>query len=367
LKWSKSNLSFKIKQFDAGKQTLTLSRSMNQNPNTNARVSLNGHPTAYHSGETLLQLCRRENVAIPALCFSEQLKPLGSCRLCLVEVDGVIVSSCSTPARAGQQIDTQTLQLQRLRKTVFALLLSTVSEELSPEMIVSMKLCECEAKPVDLQLSAPPLPKVPIRRKPVHSYIQENFERCIVCLRCVKVCEEVVGCNVLGTQKRSIDLAVRPKMEGDWLKSGCVTCGLCLDECPTGAIRAPTLALPDKRFMSQISAHDNPSEKKKNDIFHFLASRISEKFPEQNEGICLHPHDAKALKIIDLSPVEITLKGQTFRLNAILTVRTPEGVVHAMTRNEDILKFENLQTETRVRPLSTAEVKLPPDESFEIR
>lgn len=198
------------------------------------RVTVNGVALGSKPSCTILDLLRREGTTIPTLCDDSRLSPAGSCRLCLVRVEGFnrAVPACATPLADGMNIQTHTPELEKFRRSVLKLLLDNQPNT----AVISGPETELQRYARQYGLGA----RVGADRQSAvidnsHPYISVDTSRCILCSRCVRICNELQGNFVWQIGGRGKDSYL--SHDGPSLiESPCVSCGACVDTCPTGAL-----------------------------------------------------------------------------------------------------------------------------------
>ncbi|HTV18059.1 MAG TPA: formate dehydrogenase subunit alpha [Polyangiaceae bacterium] len=181
---------------------------------------------AVEAAGSVLDACRRAGADVPAFCHDDRLPAAGHCRACLVEVDGRVVAACTTRARPGQCIVTDSPRLREYRRDLGELMLS----EAQPGGAVGTELATLGATGARYSL-----PARAGRRDTTHSHLRLNLERCILCRQCVRVCEEVQGRFVFALAGRGAETRLAWS-EGPFSRSSCVACGACVQACPSGAL-----------------------------------------------------------------------------------------------------------------------------------
>lgn len=189
--------------------------------------------------ETILQVARENGIRIPSLCYLEGLSIWGACRLCLVQLKGNprLLSACSTRVAEGMEVYTNTPQLQRYRKMIVELLFAERNHICS--VCVSNGHCELQALAQECGVDHV---RVPYRCAPYsvdssHDSFRVDHNRCILCTRCVRVCDEVEGAHTWDVMGRGIDCRVITDLNAPWGTSEtCTGCGKCVQVCPTGAL-----------------------------------------------------------------------------------------------------------------------------------
>ena len=197
-------------------------------------IVIDGKTVRAAEGDTILTVARQNRIHIPTLCYLEKLLPIGSCRLCVVEVEGYEkpVTACTTNAVEGMAVRTNTPQLRDMRKEILSFILLT--HPLDCRLCDIGGRCVLENLVKEYGVEAPPykIPKAPREPKPYATpAITYRQDRCISCSRCVRACREVVGRSVLDLVGSGIGSAmevVAPER--------CISCGECLSVCPVGAL-----------------------------------------------------------------------------------------------------------------------------------
>jgi NADH dehydrogenase/NADH:ubiquinone oxidoreductase subunit G len=211
-----------------------------------AVISVNGRPVSAPEGSTLLQAAASAGVHIPTLCNHPRLPyHPGTCRVCLVEVDGKLRPACTTPVEGGMRVATDTAQ-DSVRGT---LALLRAGHPASCKSCNASNMCEFKGLLQRYSAEDSPLGSLPAchRDRPnelygdlsgsrVHSAIAVDLDKCVKCGRCVTACQEVQQMNVLGWMGRGRDRHPGVVPPGALSASKCIECGQCSVVCPTGSI-----------------------------------------------------------------------------------------------------------------------------------
>lgn len=202
-------------------------------------LTINGHQVSGLASETILEVARANDLAIPTLCSLEGLSNRGSCRLCLVEIMGNPrpQPACVTPIQEGMVVQTHSEQLHQYRRQIIELLLS----ERNHVCAVCVANGHCELQDLAQEHGIDHI-EFPYRYPALtvdasHSRFVLDHNRCILCTRCVRVCAEIEGAHTWDVKNRGIRSLLVADFDTPWgTSTTCTGCGKCVQVCPTGAL-----------------------------------------------------------------------------------------------------------------------------------
>ena len=202
-------------------------------------VKINGREVAVPAGSTILEAARIAGIQIPTLCYLKEINEIGACRICVVEVKGArsLVAACVFPVNEGMEIFTNTPKVIESRRMTLKLLLSNHKKEcLSCVRSGSCELQKlCHDYGIDDENAFEGVKsRYAIDASASHMY--RDNEKCILCRRCVAVCEKNQAVAVIGANARGFDTHIGCAFEKPLGEVGCISCGQCITVCPTGAL-----------------------------------------------------------------------------------------------------------------------------------
>jgi bidirectional [NiFe] hydrogenase diaphorase subunit len=224
-------------------------------------LKIDGRDIAARPDETILEAARENNISIPTLCNLEGLSALGGCRLCLVALKDAdrLVPACTTRVEEGMHIATHDARIDGYRRMILELLFAERNHVCS--VCVSNGRCELQglAQSFGLTHLTVPyrFPRLPVDAS--HDRFVIDHNRCILCTRCVRVCDEVEGAHTWDVMGRSVDACVITDLGEAWGDSQtCTSCGKCVQVCPTGALfekgRAVSEMVRKRQFLPYLAA-----------------------------------------------------------------------------------------------------------------
>ncbi len=207
------------------------------------RVTIDDRTVEVPAGTSVMRAAAEAGVAVPKLCATDSLKAFGSCRMCLVEVDGArgTPASCTTPCADGMVVHTDTEQVRTLRRNVMELYLSD-----HPSDCEGCARGNCEMQELAHTVGSAevrygiPRPARTATVDDTNPYFDYDPAACIVCSRCVRACGEIQGTFALTVEGRGLESTISPG-GSDFLASECVSCGACVQACPTSALQEKSL------------------------------------------------------------------------------------------------------------------------------
>ncbi len=222
----------------------------------NVRVSIDGRPVEVESGTSIMRAASLADVPVPKLCATDSIEAFGSCRLCLVEVEGRrgLIASCTEPVQDGMKVRTQTPNIERIRRNVMELYIS----DHPLDCLTCSANGDCE-----LQDTAGSVGLREVRYAEGANHLSEAVDasnpyfsfdpsKCIVCSRCVRACEEVQGTYALTIDGRGFESKVATSADS-FIDSECVACGACVQACPTATLMEKSViehGVPDSTVLT---------------------------------------------------------------------------------------------------------------------
>ena len=202
-------------------------------------IKINGFDYQVPAGSTILEAAHSVGIEIPTLCYLKEINAIGACRICVVEVKGArgLVAACVFPVNEGMEIITNSPKVIEARKTTLELILSTHKKEclscVRSGSCELQKLCH-EYGIADENAFAGEVINYDIDASASHMY--RDNEKCILCRRCVAVCDKIQGVSVIGANARGFDTHIGSAFEYQLGDVACISCGQCITACPTGAL-----------------------------------------------------------------------------------------------------------------------------------
>jgi len=222
---------------------------------TLVEVEIDGQRISVPEGTSVMRAAALAGTSIPKLCATDSLKVFGSCRLCLVEIEGRkgYPASCTTQVAAGMKVRTSSDKLAQLRKGVIELYVS--EHPLACDGCPAESHCELQDMAALHGVTGSPFPAdgrtaghgfdeldaAPCATDRSNPYFNFDPELCIVCSRCVRACDEIQGTLALTIQGRGLASKVAASQDDSFLDSECVSCGACVEACPTAALSEKSL------------------------------------------------------------------------------------------------------------------------------
>ena len=226
------------------------------------RLFINGNELEFTPGETILEVARRNDIDIPTLCHLKGAVPTGSCRVCVVEVEGArtLIASCAAPAAKGMVVQTESPKVIESRKMIIQLLLSSgnhncavrgsdgvdwtsfqlkvQADDGSEELCPVWGDCRLQDLAYRYQVSGDTFEgtPTPYPMETVNPFIVRDFSRCILCGRCVQACNDVQVNNAINFGYRGSPTKIVAAEDKPLKESDCVFCGECVQACPVGAL-----------------------------------------------------------------------------------------------------------------------------------
>ncbi len=202
------------------------------------QLTIDGREVRVEEGTTIIQAAKKAGVRIPHLCYREDLQPTTGCRLCVVEVSGVrtLVASCAYPIADKMIVQTTTKRVQDARKQVIEFLLSDHPYDcMTCEKSGS---CKLEKYAYEYGIRKPRFEgarhSYPVRG--LNPFFERDYNKCILCARCVTVMHEVQCCEAVDQTQRGFDTKLAAAFDRNLQQTPCVFCGNCVSVCPVGAL-----------------------------------------------------------------------------------------------------------------------------------
>lgn len=203
------------------------------------RLKIDGEEVTAQEGKTILEVAGDNGIHIPTLCYLSGLSSLGGCRLCLVEVkrSSKLFPACSTPADNGMEVTTSSEKLKKHRRMIVELLLSERTHVCS--VCVANGSCELQDLATELGVDHVRFSREWTMHEvdSTHERLVLDPNRCVLCMRCIRVCDEVEGVHALDLKMRGKDDQIIIDLDEAWGASGsCTSCMKCAKVCPVGAV-----------------------------------------------------------------------------------------------------------------------------------
>lgn len=202
-------------------------------------LKIDGRDVSARAEETILEVAQENGIYIPTLCFLEGLTPIGACRMCLVEVKGSrrLLPACVTRVEEGMEVTTASERLTAYRRMILELIFSERNHTCS--VCVSNGHCELQHLAEELGMDHVRVPyrypQLPVDASHHRFVIDHN--RCILCTRCVRVCDEIEGAHTWDVMGHGYEARVITDLNQPWqMSETCTSCGKCVHVCPTGAL-----------------------------------------------------------------------------------------------------------------------------------
>jgi formate dehydrogenase major subunit len=217
-------------------------------------LTVDGVEVTVPTGTSVLHAAREAGIRVPTLCATDSLKAFGSCRMCLVEVDGRkgCPASCTTPAESGMVVHTQSPKLAALRRNVMELYIS----DHPLDCLTCAANGDCELQEMagavglrEVRYGMTGANHLQAEKDESNPYFTFDPSKCIVCSRCVRACDEVQGTFAISITDRGFAAKVTAGINEGFLGSECVSCGACVQACPTATLMEKTVVdhgLPDR-------------------------------------------------------------------------------------------------------------------------
>jgi formate dehydrogenase major subunit len=209
-------------------------------------LTIDGQEVTVPEGTSVMRAAALCDVKIPKLCATDQLEAFGSCRLCLVQIDGMkgLPASCTTPVAAGMKVSTQTQQLADIRRGVMELYIS----DHPLDCLTCPANGHCELQDMagvvglrEVRYGYDGANHLVAEKDSSNPYFTFDAAKCIVCSRCVRACDEQQGTLALTIQGRGFDSKVAAGQDVPFMDSECVSCGACVQACPTATLSEKSL------------------------------------------------------------------------------------------------------------------------------
>ena len=201
------------------------------------QVTIDGREITTVAGKTILEVATENDIRIPTLCHLDGVEDVGACRLCIVDVNGQLVTSCTTQVADGMDVKTQTDAVKAHRRVILELLFAEGNHVCS--FCVSNGHCELQDLACELEMHSVNVPYSYPRNRidATHPKFLIDRDRCVLCGRCVRVCAQVEGAHTWAFAERGSTARVITDLDVDWGDAeSCTSCGKCVESCPTGAI-----------------------------------------------------------------------------------------------------------------------------------
>ena len=207
----------------------------------NLNVNIDGKKIRVREGTTILEAATANGITIPTLCHIKGQVPSGVCRVCVVEVEGsrTMMGACHTPVTDGMVIHSQSPKVVAVRKVIVELLLTAHTGDCVND--TNAENCGLHNLAADYEVGAPRFNVKAPRFYPAEEtnpYVKRNMSKCILCRKCVKVCSELAGKDVLSIGYRGFRSKVVTGYDEALTAEVCRDCGICVEHCPTGALSA---------------------------------------------------------------------------------------------------------------------------------
>src|SRR5574341_23247 len=213
-------------------------------------LTINDQVYEAREGQTILDVARTNKIAVPVLCYHKDLSPVGSCRMCVVEVEGWRgqVAACTTPAAEGMVVRTESAAVVESRRLILSLLLANYHDSGYAPPNPNNELLYW-AKRYNIPIPTEVRPRYTVNADP-NPFVWVDLNRCILCTRCVRACAEVQGRFVWGVGGRGHEAHIIAGANTTMLDARCESCGACVAYCPTSALdnkMSIDAGVPDKK------------------------------------------------------------------------------------------------------------------------